>query len=481
MQFPENTPGYPPAPPMNQQYTMYNPPSIPSGSMWAAESAPLPPMYWAAHSTMHQGDSTMSPMSQLDRPRRAAYNSLLQYPSPPHHPKSHARTNIDVDIAKEGYIHGNELYCVCKQPYDSDRFMIGCDLCDGWYHAGCVNISEDTAKLMESYICPNCFPKQQELLRSPEPMPAVSLAPMKAVKARESQHSEQRPRRSRRAATKNIDYEIRDDAEEEEYGPSPTRIRSFVHHDVFEASSLSEADDSDVYMSSEDELNDTLGSVQYRFDEDEESFDIDLTRVSVHIGKSKIYNNWDRKVTDEILPLVHSIFTSAFPKVEYAKAVNDLQNDCQAVLVQLTQFEAYVKHREIISSYESSFEKFMHIPKNLHPICEWSGMLNCLGCLALVPSKSYMNHLHECVQDLSAVFKADWTPSYLICGFPLEDVFTSHKAIKLCPSKRKECHHHCGWDIIKKLELMRNRYLTEQKLHRLEILCNDLEYNYNDL
>ena len=33
-----------------------------------------------------------------------------------------------------------ELFCLCRQPYDPARFMIGCDKCDGWFHAKCVNI-----------------------------------------------------------------------------------------------------------------------------------------------------------------------------------------------------------------------------------------------------------------------------------------------------------------------------------------------------
>lgn len=28
---------------------------------------------------------------------------------------------------------GVELYCVCRQPADDDRSMIGCDGCDEWY------------------------------------------------------------------------------------------------------------------------------------------------------------------------------------------------------------------------------------------------------------------------------------------------------------------------------------------------------------
>lgn len=27
-----------------------------------------------------------------------------------------------------------ELYCICRQPYRSDDFMIECDKCNDWFH-----------------------------------------------------------------------------------------------------------------------------------------------------------------------------------------------------------------------------------------------------------------------------------------------------------------------------------------------------------
>ena len=27
-----------------------------------------------------------------------------------------------------------ELYCVCRRPFDEKRFMIGCDGCEEWFH-----------------------------------------------------------------------------------------------------------------------------------------------------------------------------------------------------------------------------------------------------------------------------------------------------------------------------------------------------------
>ncbi|GAB5357970.1 hypothetical protein AAMO2058_000419300 [Amorphochlora amoebiformis] len=56
---------------------------------------------------------------------------------------------------------GQELYCICRQPYDARRFMIGCDNCDGWFHARCVNITVAEADRITHFICPPCKSKRK--------------------------------------------------------------------------------------------------------------------------------------------------------------------------------------------------------------------------------------------------------------------------------------------------------------------------------
>lgn len=36
------------------------------------------------------------------------------------------------------------------------RFYIGCDLCNNWFHGGCVGISEEASKEMTDFVCPEC-------------------------------------------------------------------------------------------------------------------------------------------------------------------------------------------------------------------------------------------------------------------------------------------------------------------------------------
>ncbi|XP_043941023.1 nucleosome-remodeling factor subunit BPTF isoform X2 [Protopterus annectens] len=54
-----------------------------------------------------------------------------------------------------------KLYCICKTPYDESKFYIGCDLCTNWYHGDCVGITEKEAKKMDVYICNDCKRAQE--------------------------------------------------------------------------------------------------------------------------------------------------------------------------------------------------------------------------------------------------------------------------------------------------------------------------------
>ncbi|XP_001367949.2 lysine-specific demethylase 7A [Monodelphis domestica] len=48
------------------------------------------------------------------------------------------------------------VYCVCRQPYDVNRFMIECDICKDWFHGSCVRVEEHHAVDIDLYHCPNC-------------------------------------------------------------------------------------------------------------------------------------------------------------------------------------------------------------------------------------------------------------------------------------------------------------------------------------
>ncbi|KAJ8318671.1 hypothetical protein KUTeg_003762 [Tegillarca granosa] len=65
-----------------------------------------------------------------------------------------------ISTGAKGINPKEKLYCVCRTPYDDTKFYIGCDLCSNWFHGSCVNISESKAKTIDSYVCIDC--KQQQ-------------------------------------------------------------------------------------------------------------------------------------------------------------------------------------------------------------------------------------------------------------------------------------------------------------------------------
>ncbi|ODQ64301.1 hypothetical protein NADFUDRAFT_52629 [Nadsonia fulvescens var. elongata DSM 6958] len=49
----------------------------------------------------------------------------------------------------------NEVFCLCRKP-DDGTVMIGCDHCDEWFHAACINFSNQMSRLVVSFSCPSC-------------------------------------------------------------------------------------------------------------------------------------------------------------------------------------------------------------------------------------------------------------------------------------------------------------------------------------
>ncbi|KAG0258304.1 hypothetical protein BG011_003376 [Mortierella polycephala] len=49
-----------------------------------------------------------------------------------------------------------KLYCICRTPYDTSRFMIACDECDEWFHGDCVGVAEKDSDMVDKYYCERC-------------------------------------------------------------------------------------------------------------------------------------------------------------------------------------------------------------------------------------------------------------------------------------------------------------------------------------
>ena len=49
-----------------------------------------------------------------------------------------------------------ELFCLCRKPYDESQFYICCDNCQDWFHGRCVGVLQKEADSIDTYVCPNC-------------------------------------------------------------------------------------------------------------------------------------------------------------------------------------------------------------------------------------------------------------------------------------------------------------------------------------
>ena len=44
-------------------------------------------------------------------------------------------------------------YCVCRQPYKEDEFMIMCDLCEEWNNGKCIGIQKEDIEEYDCFLC----------------------------------------------------------------------------------------------------------------------------------------------------------------------------------------------------------------------------------------------------------------------------------------------------------------------------------------
>ncbi|KAH9497772.1 Death-inducer obliterator 1 [Dermatophagoides farinae] len=95
-------------------------------------------------------------------------------------------SNFDSDDDPE------KLWCICRQPYD-DRFMIGCDLCEEWFHGKCME------KLGEDWYCPSC---REDLNNKGIPKEELKVHKIAEKKALERVEKEKRLEKKRKNLSK---------------------------------------------------------------------------------------------------------------------------------------------------------------------------------------------------------------------------------------------------------------------------------------
>uniref|UniRef100_A0A3B3WVM8 Bromodomain PHD finger transcription factor n=1 Tax=Poecilia mexicana TaxID=48701 RepID=A0A3B3WVM8_9TELE len=73
----------------------------------------------------------------------------------------HKKKKKKLSSTSKDHKKDTKLYCICKTPYDESKFYIGCDLCSNWFHGACVGITEKEAKKLEDFVCNDCKRSQE--------------------------------------------------------------------------------------------------------------------------------------------------------------------------------------------------------------------------------------------------------------------------------------------------------------------------------
>ncbi|XP_068889028.1 nucleosome-remodeling factor subunit BPTF isoform X9 [Aphelocoma coerulescens] len=112
---------------------------------------PAPPQPPAASVTSSSSTTVPMPVSSQKRKREEEKDSSA----------SKSKKKKMISTTSKETKKDTKLYCICKTPYDESKFYIGCDLCTNWYHGECVGITEKEAKKMDVYICNECKRAQE--------------------------------------------------------------------------------------------------------------------------------------------------------------------------------------------------------------------------------------------------------------------------------------------------------------------------------
>ena len=49
-----------------------------------------------------------------------------------------------------------DLYCICRKPYNASLVYISCDICECWFHAKCVGLTSKQVDAVDEFVCPGC-------------------------------------------------------------------------------------------------------------------------------------------------------------------------------------------------------------------------------------------------------------------------------------------------------------------------------------
>eukprot|EP00475_Leptophrys_vorax_P038850 TRINITY_DN69367_c0_g1_i1.p1 TRINITY_DN69367_c0_g1~~TRINITY_DN69367_c0_g1_i1.p1 ORF type:complete len:514 (+),score=121.76 TRINITY_DN69367_c0_g1_i1:169-1710(+) len=381
---------------------------------------------------------------------------------------------------------GNELYCVCRKPYDPNKFMIGCDICLDWFHAECVNVSAAEAKKIESYQCPNCKARMEEEAaaaaaeaaakrEAEEAARIAAAASRRKTQPKRTTVAQTREKKERRnAAASAIDRELHaaDDRINDDGTGDPIG-KAFVEDDVFQNPVYSnEDDDSDVYLTSEDD--EML---------EEQGDDVDRYRILRYL----VMDTWDESVREEL----NQDWDEIFAQDEEEQRLMILRRKILKSEQHLYKLKSYEQKLQSLARYqkalvslesygskalESSSPVMLVCPpehkRNFPNVVDWAMMTKCWKCLGFVETSKLFDHLQSCIHDPVERAASSHDKNSQVCCYPLRPIGEGESNLPLedqfCRNPQSKCLEHLGWEIAMKTQLLRDDYIHRRKISALK-------------
>lgn len=116
----------------------------------AASSAPTPPLA-SSSSRGKKGAKATDTLTPTGAGSRSRSTSVMPTTNTLETQKP-AGTPLPPDSPDED----DRLYCICQEMWDENSVMIGCDVCEGWYHPRCIQMPEHCIDLVDQFVCPSC-------------------------------------------------------------------------------------------------------------------------------------------------------------------------------------------------------------------------------------------------------------------------------------------------------------------------------------
>lgn len=117
------------------------------------------------------------------------------------------------------------VYCICRKS-DTNRFMIGCDECEDWFHGDCISITAEYANRIAHFYCLTCREKNPDLQIVFKKQPSSRKKPLEPVNESKRSYEEDDSDYEPQKKQKRVRYSESEDEDFEERKPKQVKKQS---------------------------------------------------------------------------------------------------------------------------------------------------------------------------------------------------------------------------------------------------------------